>query len=152
MLQFNKSQETNTVAIWPDVAVTASIASGQVWLDFTQVYDNYTGSSGVVGDLLNSPGVNGVQYLVFSVSGSALPAYSGQYIVNIYDLIEGAGLIWGTTDILWTNANVTWANATANTAGSLISTDRAYVSGSNEVTIVQYASPNEDGSYITYNG
>ena len=34
----------------------------------------------------------------------------------------------------------------------LLYSDRAYVSGSNEVSITQYLSPNENGTYTTYNG
>ena len=151
MLQFNKAQTTNTNAIWPDVQVTASIESGEVYLDFTQVYDKST-TDDVIGTLLNNPGVNGVQYLVFSVPGASLPAYSGQYIVNIYELIKGAALKWIEADFTWANANYLWSNVSADTQGNLISTDRAYLSGSNEVAIPEYSSPNETGTYTTYNG
>ena len=151
MLQFNKAQTTNTNAIWPDVQVTASIESGEVYLDFTQVYDKST-TDEVIGTLLNNPGVNGVQYLVFSVPGASLPAYSGQYTVNIYELIAGAAIKWIEADFTWANASYLWSNVSADTRGNLISTDRAYLSGSNEVAIPEYSSPNETGTYTTYNG
>jgi hypothetical protein len=34
----------------------------------------------------------------------------------------------------------------------LIYSDRAFISGSNEDSITQYVSPNENGTYTTYNG
>jgi hypothetical protein len=34
----------------------------------------------------------------------------------------------------------------------LLYSDRAYISGSNESNIKQYVSPDENGTYITYNG
>ena len=149
MLQFNKSQNQNTNAIYPDVEVTSSVGS-QVILQFTQSYDQSTTS--VLGDVLNNPGTSGQQYIVVQLTGSLVPSPSGQYTVNTSEgtIVEAT---WTETAQLWTAIQTKWIDADPIILPTrLLSTDRAYVSGSNEQTITQYVSPNENGTYITYNG
>lgn len=149
MLQFNKSQATNTNAVWPDVEITSSVGS-QIVLELTQSYDNSV--STIEADIINSPGVEGQQYLVFQISGSQVPSPSGQYTVNLYegDLVPAT---WGETAQLWSVITNKWSDDTPVVVKTkLLSTERAYVSGSNEQNITQYVSSNEDGTYTTYNG
>ena len=149
MLQFNKSQNQNTNAIYPDVEVTSSVGS-QVILQFTQSYDQSTTS--VLGDVLNNPGTSGQQYIVVQLTGSLVPSPSGQYTVNTSEgtIVEAT---WTETAQLWTAIQTKWSDDDPIVlATRLLSTDRAYVSGSNEQNITQYVSPNENGTYITYNG
>jgi triosephosphate isomerase len=49
-------------------------------------------------------------------------------------------------------ANTTWDDAIFNKVGDLITTVRAFVSGSDVTPITQYVSPNENGAYTTYIG
>ena len=149
MLQFNKSQNQNTNAIYPDVEVTSSVGN-QVILQFTQSYDQSTTS--VLGDVLNNPGTSGQQYIVVQLTGSKVPIPSGQYTVNTSEgtIVEAT---WTETAQLWTAIQTQWIDEDKVVIPTrLLSTDRAYVSGSNEQNITQYVSPNENGTYITYNG
>ena len=149
MLQFVKSQNTNSNAITTDVVLTSSLA--QVYLEFTQSYDESI-TTGSIGSVLNNV-VTGTPWVVFSLSGSGVPSPSGQYIVNIFDYINivGTPYTWGNDPYLWSAEPSTWGDV--NDKGDiLITSERAYVSGSNEQTITQYVSPNENGTYITYNG
>ena len=148
MLQFNKAQSTNTNAVWPDVEITSSIGS-QVVLEFTQSYDKST--SITEADVLNNPGVDGQQYIVLQLTGSSVPSPSGQYTVNVW---EGnlEPFIWGQVAITFGAITAKWSDANAVTKTRLLSTERAYVSGSNESQIIEYVSPNENGTYTTYNG
>lgn len=148
MLQFNKSQATNTNAVWPDNELTASY-TGDLVVDFSQSYDNSFTPAG--GTIINNPGVNGQEYIVFQVTGSDVPSPSGQYNVNIYTgTIYDA--IWGQVNTKWEAMSSKWSSNKGYNRDTLLTTERAYVSGSNESQITQYVSPNENGTYTTYNG
>lgn len=149
MLQFNKSQNTNTNAVYPDVEITSSIG-GPLILEFTQSYDQSV--TAVEVDVLNNPGVDGQQYIVIQLTGSKVPTPSGQYIANLFEgsLVEPT---WIETAELWSAIQTKWNNGDPIVVKTTqLGSDRAYVSGSNEQTIVQYVSPDENGTYTTYNG
>jgi hypothetical protein len=147
MLQLNVSSTTNSSAVYPDV--TASLGTTQVLLDFTQSYD-YSKKSNVVATLINTPSPTN-PWLVFQVSGSTLPTASGQYDVNIWEF-TGVGLgTWGSQNTLWTNTNVEWDGSGGFNKTVLLSTDRAFISGSNGVTTTTYLLPANGGTYTTYN-
>ena len=152
MLQFNTSIPINSNAVYADAELTSSLPNNRIVLEFTQSYDLSVTSS-VTGYLLNAPGVNGNNFIVFQVSASTLPTASGQYIVNTYASLDsdGANYTWGAATFTWTNDPDTWG-ASAAGKSTFLSADRAYLSGSNEVEIIQYTSPNEYGAYTTYNG
>jgi hypothetical protein len=148
MLQLNVSSATNSSAVYPDVAATPGIT--QVLLEFTQSYD-YSTKDNVVATLINSPGPTN-PWLVFQVTGSTLPTASGQYNVNIWEFIQGSVLgTWGTQATLWGATANTWAGTGAFVKTRLLSTDRAFVSGSNQVSITTYLLPTNGGTYTTYN-
>ena len=151
MLQLNKSQTTNTQALWPDVELLAALSSSVLLLDFTQQYDKSV-TNKVSGNIINNPGVNGTQYVVFQVAGTNVPSPSGQYEVKAYEGLVGTDLIWEQVAETWGLIDARWNDATGTTRGTLLATERAYVSGSNEQDITQYVSPDENGTYITYNG
>lgn len=148
MLQLNRSQATNTNAVYPDVTATAGITS--VLLDFTQSINQNT-VLGITASLANT--VNSLNpWLVIQLTGSAVPTASGQYDVNIYE--------WnfvGTGSVQWINASssfvastLTWGGTGAITRQTLLSTERAFISGSNEYSTTQYLSPTSSYTY-TYN-
>ena len=147
MLQFDRSLNTNSNAVYPNV--TASVGTTVLILDFTQSYDEST-TPNVEATLLNTPSPLN-EWLVFQVSGSTLPTASGQYNVAIWSATQASILgTWGTQATIWANTNNTWNGSGGFTKVDLLSTERAYVSGSNEYTITQYLSPTSS-RYYTYN-
>ena len=152
MLQFDKSIPINSNAVYADVDLLQPLTSSILYLDFSQSYDN-SNTAEVIGYLINNPGTNGNNFLVYQVSASALPTASGQYTVETYDVINtpGANYTWINASFKWNEDPDTWAELT-NVKGALLSTDRAYVSGSDGSPITQYVSPDENGTYTTYNG
>ena len=148
MLQLNVSSATNSSAVYPDVAATPGIT--QVLLEFTQSYD-YSTKDNVIATLINSPGPTN-PWLVFQVTGSTLPTASGQYNVNIWEFTSAPGVgIWGQITSSFTNTPGVWGGTGTYIKSRLLSTDRAFVSGSNGVDITTYLLPTNGGTYTTYN-
>ena len=148
MLQLNASSATNYNAVYPDVPATPGI--NQVLLEFTQSYD-YSTKGNVVATLINT--VNALNpWLVLTVTGSTLPTASGQYDVNIWEFTQASTLgTWGTQATLWASTFNTWAGTGAYVKTLLLSTERAFVSGSNGVNTTTYLLPANGGTYTTYN-
>ena len=148
MLQLNVSSTANSSAVYPDV--TASVGTTQVILEFTQSYD-YSTKGNVIATLINTPNPLN-NWLVFQVSGSTLPTASGQYDVNIWQFTQASTLLtWATQNTLWNATANTWDGSGAYTKTQLLSTDRAFISGSNQVSTTTYLSPTDGGTYSTYN-
>jgi hypothetical protein len=148
MLQLNVSSTTNSSAVYPDV--TASLGTTQVLLEFTQSYD-FSTKSNVIATLINTPSATN-PWLVFQVSGSTLPTASGQYNVNIWQFTQAATLLtWATQNTLWNATSNTWDGSGAFVKTQLLSTDRAFISGSNQVSTTTYLLPANGGAYTTYN-
>lgn len=150
MLQFNKSETTNTNAVWIDTVNTSSGYYNNLLVVYSQSYDESNGTFSI--SVVSAPN----QYrnwLVISNTGSAVPTPSGQYDISIYTATGAGGATWQTAAVTFAAAQGTWAGFTGTTVPvDLIYSDRAYVSGSNEQEITQYVSSNENGTYITYNG
>lgn len=148
MLQLNVSSATNSSAVYPDV--TASVGTTQVLLAFTQSYD-YSTKDNVIATLINAPGPTN-PWLVFQVTGSTLPTASGQYDVNIWQFTQAAGLgVWGSVSTTFTNTPNTWGGGAIFIKTTLLSTERAFISGSNGVDTTTYLLPTNGGTYTTYN-
>lgn len=147
MLQFDRSLNTNSNAVYPNI--TASVGTTTLILDFTQSYDEST-TGNVVATLLNTVSPTN-EWLVFQLSGSTVPTASGQYNVAIYENTGiGVAYQWSNANMTFANANFLWSQGANPVKGNLLSTERAYVSGSNEVSITQYLSPTSS-RYYTYN-
>ena len=147
MLQFNKSETTNTLAVYLDPNYTGSY--DELILDFTQSYDLST--TVVEGTPLSTTN----QYrnwLTFTVPGNTLPSPSGQYDVRISEGTKEDNLKWNDAGFAWNVADVVWEEGSVLQRRTFLYSDRALVSGSNDSSITQYVSSNEDGTYITYNG
>ena len=128
MLQFDRSLSTNSNAVYPNI--TASVGTTVLLLDFTQSYDEST-TGDVPATLLNTVGPTN-EWLVFQLTGSSVPTASGQYNVAIWSAIQTSALTTqGAQATLWANTNNTWAGNAGYTKNTLLSTERAYVSGSN---------------------
>ena len=147
MLQFNYSQDTNTLAVYLDPNYTGSY--DELILDFTQSYDLST--SVAEGTPLSITNVYR-NWLTFTVSGSEVPSPSGQYTVSIYEGTKEDNLKWDDAGFAWDVADVVWNEGSILQRRTFLYEDRALVSGSNNVDITQYVSPNENGTYTTYNG
>ena len=146
MLQLNHSQAINTNAVYPDVAATPGIT--QVLLNFTQSI-NKNVTSNVIGTLANVVDLSN-PWLVIQLTGSLVPTASGQYDVNIFEFTQLPGLgIWGQISQSFGSIQDTWGGGTV--LGTKLSTERAFISGSNEYSITQYLSPTNGGFYYTYN-
>ena len=147
MIQLNQSQATNTVALYPD-STYSPIDPTLVAVKFSgsQDYDRFATvfSASIYSNV--SP------WIVVQVTGSSVPNPSGQYTLQAYQLTATGSAIWDTDGDEWQLANTTWDNATYEEMGDLITTVRAFVSGSDVTPITQYVSPDENGAYVTYIG
>ena len=149
MLQFNKSEATNKNAVYLDTVNTGSGYYDSLLAVYSQSFDN---SNGVFEITPLSVPNQYRNWLVFENTGSDVPSPSGQYTVEVRigDIVSA---IWGEFAPTWTATSDTWSGVEGGvTIGDLLYSDRAYISGSNETSITQYLSPNENGTYTTYNG
>ena len=153
MFRFDKNSAVNTNAAYLETIDTSSGYYEYLGVFLTQSYDNSTGSLRVY------PSSTPNQYrhwLTFNVSGSDITFAnlpSGQYDVNLYTTTEPIEGRWAFVNEAWDSYNQIWA--TAGEGGlplDLLYTDRAYIVGTNESSITQYVSPDENGTYTTYNG
>jgi hypothetical protein len=169
MLQFNHSVPVNSNAAYPNV--TASLGTTNLFLDFTQSYD-FSTKRNVFANMINTVSPLN-EWLVFQITGSSSPTASGQYNVDIYEAYFQPLLTWGTQNTIWANTSIIWSSAGGYLKGSYLTSERAWVSGSNgyDITqyllpvvtepvvyglpsssaVIQYLSPVNGGTYTTYN-
>ena len=148
MLQFDKSLATNTNAVYLDTVNTGSGYYNDLVVAYSQSYDQSNGTFEV--SLYSSP----TQYnnwLVFQNSGSLIPVPTGQYDIQLFTGLFTEA-IWNQVATAWDSYDEVWDTAGYLVPDTLLYSDRAWVSGSNNSSITQYVSPNENGTYITYNG
>ena len=148
MLQFDKSKITNSNAAYIDTVNTSSSYYDSLVVVYSQSLDNSNGTMEVT--TVSSPSAY-THWLIFQNSGSLVPSPSGQYNVDIYTKEEVAA-IWNQVATPWDTFDEIWDTAAQSLPITLLYSDRAYISGSNESNIKQYVSPDENGTYITYNG
>lgn len=142
MIQLKKSQTTNTFAFYPDVEVSSSI--NDLLIEYVQDLDKSSGKfNGVISSKKN--------WVVGQVAGTRLPSPSGQYTLTIKEALEGSPLKWAEANIEWQAADIYWSNAEGTLPGQTLAIERAYIEGSNEAELTTYSSPNETGTYTTYN-
>lgn len=153
MLQFNKSLATNTNALYLETVNTGSGYYNTLKVQYSQSYDNSNGTFDVTATSLPTQYNN---WMLIQNSGSVVPTPSGQYDIAIYTATGSAEeALWGTWAETWTATTQTWSELTGSDTTVLVDllySDRAYISGSNESSITTYVSPNENGTYTTYNG
>ena len=148
MLQFNKSQATNTNAAYIETVNTSSGYYDSLVLSYSQSYDRSNGTIEVT--TLSNPTAY-TNWLIFQNSGSQVPSPSGQYDIDLFTgLFTNA--IWNQVATAWDSYDEVWDTAGYLVPDTLLYSDRAYISGSNESSITQYVSADENGTYITYNG
>jgi hypothetical protein len=115
---------------------------------YSQSYDQ---SSGTFKVTTTSAPTQYNNWLVIQNTGSLVPSPSGQYNVDIYTN-EEIPAVWQEVAVAWNAYNEIWDEAGEEQPITLLYSDRAFVSGSNDSSITQYISSNENGTYITYNG
>lgn len=148
MLQFNKSLATNTNAVYLDTVDTGSGYYSDLVVVYSQSYDN---SSGTFRLTTTSTPTQYSNWLIVQNSGSLVPSYTGQYDVDIYTN-EFIAAVWNQVATAWDSFDEIWDDAGDEQPVDLLYSDRAWISGSNESSITTYVSPNENGTYTTYNG
>ena len=152
MLQFNKSLATNKNALYLDTVNTGSGYYDSLRVAYSQSYDQ---SSGTFRVTATSAPTQYRNWLIIENSGSDVPTPSGQYDVDVYTTSEvTTPAVWGTHDVKWGVESDLWKDVGKEsiTLADLIYSDRAFISGSNESSLVTYVSSNEDARYTTYNG
>jgi hypothetical protein len=131
MLQFSVYQSVNTNAVYPNIEATPGTT--EILLDFTQSINNNTVTS-ITSSLVKTP----TPWLIFQLPSGSVPTASGQYTVNIYQFSRIGGLgTWGSITASFSQVQSTWGGGNI-AKGTLLSTERAYVSGSNLYQIEQY--------------
>tara|TARA_R110002153_G_scaffold256434_2_gene415360 strand:+ start:5953 stop:6399 length:447 start_codon:yes stop_codon:yes gene_type:complete len=148
MLQFNKSLATNTNAVYLNTVNTGSGYYDSLVIAYSQSYDQSNGTFVVT---TTSTPTQYNNWLVFQNTGSLAPSYTGQYDISVYTNVN-IPAIWNQVAQPWNAYNEIWDDAGDEQPVDLLYSDRAFVSGSNDSSITQYISSNENGTYITYNG
>ena len=148
MLQFDKSKITNSNAAYIDTVNTSSSYYDSLIVVYSQSLDNSNGTMEVT--TVSSPSAY-THWLIFQNSGSQVPSPSGQYNIDVFTgtFVDA---IWNQVATPWDSYDEIWDTAGYLEPNVLLYSDRAYISGSNESNIKQYVSPDENGTYITYNG
>ena len=142
MIQLKKSLTTNTFAFYPDVTISGSVTDLKV--SYVQDLDQSTGSF--------DASIQGKKnWIVGSAAGSDLPIPSGQYTLTIKEITDVVPYRWDTADFRWDAADYRWDDVASEGTGQTLATERAYIEGGNEVSFTTYTSPNESGTYTTYN-
>lgn len=158
MIRLNYSssgEETN--ALWVNRTVSAS----EVLYSLTSSYDQSTWE--VSGSIISNKTQQGDGWLLVQTSKDLVPTASGQWFADISPYVaayspaiwDQTGLIWGANnafpvskiDYIW-NIFQEWLDG--KTDGGFIDTERVWVSGSNDPLINDYVSPNENGTFNTY--
>ena len=148
MLQFNKSQATNTNAVYLDTVNTGSGYYSSLVAVYSQSYDQ---SNGTFDLTTTSAPTQYNNWLTFTATGSVIPTPTGQYDIGIWIKQEVAA-VWNQVAVAWNAYNETWDTAGDSLPVTLLYSDRAWISGSNESSITQYVTTDENGTYTTYNG
>lgn len=149
MLQFKRGETTKN-AVYIEAVNTSSGYYDNIGVVFSQSYDN----SNKIAEtsLVSAPTQYRHWLIIQNVSGS-VPTASGQYDIGIWTRAAGEEGRWGFTDNVWSTSTQIWSTfGDEGALQELIYSDRAYVVGTNADTITQYVSPDENGTYTTYNG
>jgi hypothetical protein len=141
MLQLNYNTSSNVIAVIPEITGNYS---GSIAVEFKYDYLNDNVSHWATASVISNN-----NYLIANIPGHQLPTASGFYSVNFYDTTEVSTLTWATWSTQWNLLSSSWVSYSGSnviSTGSVIDIERAFVSGSNEVSINQYLS----GSNIIY--
>ena len=169
MVNFFKNNLTNTISIYPESgSLYFDNPSGSFEIQLTQDYDQSVTT--LTATLLNTP----TQFsprLTLQVTSNQIPDYTGLYSLELKEYLA-QHLKWSEANTIWSQTHRKWSQRDAITGERILDTDRAFVSGSDVPTFIQYTtssteyiyesgsvvpaytqyvSPDENGAYITYN-
>lgn len=148
MVNLIKEGTSNTIAISPlSQSLYHDLASGSFDLDYTQDYDQSSGSI----DLSKLPPVPAgyySNYLLFSLASSNVPAYSGFYTYDLREYISGIDQ-WSLVTSDWDDAGWKWSEG-VKTGIRTIDQGRMKVVGTDQASYISYTDSDQDGQYTTY--
>ncbi len=145
MIFLNRSGDTNTVALYPEVSASyVGSTSGSYSLQLIQDYDQSTTTIPV--NIINTP-TRFSPRIILQFSSSLVPEYSGMYTSKLLEATLDR-LVWGTTNVQFGSLHQKWGDSEGPRV--VLDTDRALISGSDTPTYSQYNSPQETGAYTTY--
>jgi|TARA_R110000823_G_scaffold302057_1_gene423177 hypothetical protein len=158
MIRLNYSSSgVETNALWVNRIVSAS----EVLYALTSSYDQSTWE--VSGSIISNKTQNGDGWLLVETSKNLVPTASGQWFADISPYIgQYVPAIWNETGLIWANNNANPISRidyiwnifqdylSGKADGGFIDTERVWVSGSNDPIINDYVSPNENGTFNTY--
>jgi hypothetical protein len=151
MINLYKTQSASSFVMYPEDTPFSASTAAHYKLSVSQSLDQ-SNSLITVNRLNTRYSSNWSNVLVLStVDSTQIPTASGQYQA---ELLYQAGdkAKWGIQHTLFGTTNALWSNVSQSYySGSVISTDRAYVFGTNEQTITEYTGSDQIGKYITYN-
>lgn len=150
----SSGEETN--ALWVNRIVSAS----EVLFELTSSYDQSTWS--LSGSIISNKTQGGDGWILVETSKNLAPTASGQWFADISPWIDVTRpAIWNQTSLIWEEDNTPVVSLdyiwnifqsliTGQRDGGFIDTERVWVSGSNDPIINDYVSPNENGTFNTY--
>lgn len=169
MVNFFKTGLTNTISVYPESgSIYFDNPSGSFEIELTQDYDQSV--STLSATLLNTP----TQFsprLTLQVLSNQVPSYTGLYSLELKEFLAQQ-LKWIEAHTIWSQTHRKWSQKDAIVGVRILDIDRAFVSGSDVPTFIQYTtssqeyiydcgsviptttqyvSPDETGAYITYN-
>ena len=148
MLKFISTLATGSFGVYPDSpSIYANSEKVRYELKLIQDMDGSTlGNQPITR--INTP-TDYDPRLVFQAYSGSIPNQTGQYTSYVYEKeITGT---WGEITNTFSAEVRTFVEIGGTNQARLIDTDRAYVDGTNDVTITRYDQPTND-NYTTYNG
>lgn len=133
MIRFRATSSIlNNNTLWTDSNYTGSVIA----LNLTS---SYSGKKNQVFADVISVKYNGIgSWILFTTSGSELPDESGQYDIKIFGA-EGAQDTWGSITTQFGATDKIWGDVSnERSTGTLLSDDRAFISGSDYDDITKY--------------
>lgn len=147
MVNFYNYIPTGSYTIYPD-QTPERLGQQDSILKIVLVQDLDQSETEFYGTLINSP-TEFSPRIIFKALQSQLPEFRGLYTMYTYEGIRTSD-VWNLAAAKWEDCLNDW-DQSIELDLTLLSTDRAYVSGENTPTITQYTGTNQTGAYITYN-
>lgn len=157
MIRLNYSSSgTDQSALWVNYQVSSSEALFSLTSSFDQSLWELSGS------IISNKTKGGDGWLLVETNRNQAPTASGQWFADISPYVsEFTNAIWNITALKWADNNepiavldYKWATfqkyLNRKYDGGFIDTERVWVSGSNDPTIKDYVSNNENGTFNTY--
>lgn len=144
-LQYSSTGISNK-PVWVDTKYTGSLLRLSLTSSFTGDVTN------INVDVISNKSTDIGGWLLYEVDKNKIPTDSGQYSANIYEAEAGGSPEWIYAQDTWTSEDETWIDYAGGVViGSLLSQDRALISGSDYDTTYKYEFE-EESNFTVYNG